>query len=881
MQNHSDRNKQSFMVNPLHDVLDNVPLAVHLFDNDANLLYCNQAAASLCAIDNKQEYMDNFHSFIPFIQPTGRRSREALREFVAETLRTGSMRQTFVFQNSDGMLIRTGVDFSPIKYGRKMAVVSYSTELDPEIQKKEQESDLRASLMMDSMPLACFLVDRDFMALDCNIEALHLFGLSNKEDAISQLDNIFPDTSKKNADNVRTAVHRALATGRYNFELTCYTVTGEPIPCECTLVRVYYQRNHVVAVYIRDLREMKAVIDEIKRIEVAEQESHAKSRFLAQMSHEIRTPMNAILGVAEIQLLGGSHPPDIEEAFMQIYTSSTLLLGIINDILDLSKVAAEKMSIVPARYEMSSLIVDTVQLNLMYVGDKTISLELKVDEMAPFALIGDELRIKQVLNNLLSNAFKYTKEGTVALSIDVEPTDDPQQVIVIFSVRDTGQGMDQKQLDSLFVEEYVRHNEAGNRNIQGTGLGLSITQRLVHMMDGEITVESELGRGSVFTVRLPQQRDGDEVLGAETSKNLENLNISKRSLNNMRTFVRDQMPYGRVLVIDDAETNLYVAKGQLMLYGLNISTGTSGQEAIDRVKNGEVYDIIFMDHMMPDMDGMETTKIIRDMGYEHPIVAYTANVLAGQAEFFLENGFSDFLSKPVDVRQLNDCLVRFILNKQSPELIEAVKRYKAYEPPQPKAVSAGLLESFLRDAVKAVDILETITAGQSFDADNIKLYTVCVHSLKSALANIGELVLSKEAYTLEHAGRSMDIETISAKTPAFTAQIKEIIAKHKPAEEPEGNDSPDSASDDIQSRIQDRIQNEDPYFTRNKLLNIQKACERFDMFAAKQNLNELSQQSPGKDVKALISKIDELILHSEIDDVVELINHYINNSLKG
>lgn len=406
----------------------------------------------------------------------------------------------------------------------------------------------------------------------------------------------------------------------------------------------------------------------------AEEANRAKTKFLSNMSHEMRTPMNSVLGIAEQQLQKDTHPPETEEAFMRIYNSSSMLLSIINDILDLSKVEAGKMEIIPAVYETASIIADTVQLNIMYINSKNIELEMSVDEQLPVRLIGDELRIKQILNNLLSNAFKYTMSGTVKLSLSIQDNTESDDPVLVIVVSDTGQGMTEEQVNDLFGDEFIRFNMQDNRAIEGSGLGMVISYRLIRMMGGEIFVESAPGKGSVFTVLLPQKKKDGAVLGPEAAARLQNLEYIRKSPKEINKIDREPMPYGRVLVVDDVGTNLYVAEESLLPYKLAVETVTSGELAVEKIKDGQVYDIIFMDHMMPGIDGIEATNIIRSMGYKHPIVALTANALSGVSELFMKNGFDAFISKPIDLNQLDNCLLRFIRDKQPPEVIENARK---------------------------------------------------------------------------------------------------------------------------------------------------------------------------------------------------------------
>ena len=403
--------------------------------------------------------------------------------------------------------------------------------------------------------------------------------------------------------------------------------------------------------------------------------NRVKSDFLARMSHEIRSPLNVILGIIEMQL-EKELPPDTLEALDRVHSSGYLLLNIINDILDLSKIESGKMELTLVNYDVSSLINDTAQLNLMRFGGKPIQFILKIDEKTPVRLFGDDLRIKQILNNLLSNAFKYTDSGRITLSVSVEAASALNSIILVFRVSDTGRGMSKDQVTRLF-EDYARFNLETNRQIEGTGLGMSIAKNFIEIMKGSLKVESEPGKGSTFTLRLPQGYVNSTVLGKEGAASLQQFIVEKKiKQKRTRQGEREYMPYGKILVVDDMEPNLFVAKGLLSPYGISIDTALSGKTAIEKINNGLVYDIIFMDHYMPEMDGIETTKAIRALGYKEPIIALTANALVGQAEVFMANGFDGFLSKPIDTRQINSTLNRLIRDKYPAETIEAARRLK-------------------------------------------------------------------------------------------------------------------------------------------------------------------------------------------------------------
>jgi len=401
----------------------------------------------------------------------------------------------------------------------------------------------------------------------------------------------------------------------------------------------------------------------------AEAANRAKSVFLANMSHEIRTPMNAIIGITDIQLQNDSLESNLKDSFHKIYNSGLLLLGIINDILDLSKIESGNMELSPAKYDLASLINDVATLNMTRIGDKDIVFDLNVDKNVPSILIGDELRIKQILNNLLSNAFKYTQKGKVTLTVSFENFDDAEakgidaDVTLIVKVQDTGQGMTERQLSKLF-DKYTRFNNELNRKVEGTGLGMSITKSLIVMMQGTIDAESEQNKGSLFTVRLPQESVGSEVIGKEVAESLKRFRLGGTKTIKRERVVFEPLSGGSLLAVDDMEINLEIVRGLLAPYKLHIDDSPSGRDAIEKIKQGKEYDIIFMDHMMPEMDGVEATKQIRALGYTKPIIALTANAVVGQAEIFISSGFDDFISKPIDMRQMDALLKKYLKNKK-------------------------------------------------------------------------------------------------------------------------------------------------------------------------------------------------------------------------
>ena len=601
-------------------MFDNAPLGITFWDKDFNHLDCNAAFTKMIGVGDKLEYVNNFYNFSPALQPCGRPSVEMAPYYLSKAAEENIIEFEWLHNDVHGEDIPCYVTLIRVEYHNSYAFVAYVKDLRQEraaaakveaANKIVSEANERIRLMLDSTPIACFLINNRFNAIDCNMEAVSLFELQNKEDCIHNFKKIFEMDS---AAKPSVMFKKAIDQGHAKFERNLLKPDDSwQIPCEVNFVRLVYQDNFIVAAYITDLRTIKQMMEDMQRLETAEENNEAKSRFLAFMSHEIRTPMNAIIGISEIQLRKNALTPHVEEAFAKIYNSAHSLLRLINDILDLSKIEAGKMDILGIKYDTANFINDTFQLNIIRIGSKDIKYKLFVDENIPHTIFGDDIRIRQVLTNILANAFKYTEKGEIKTRFWVEEHENPNEILFCISVSDTGQGMTEEQMDALF-DNYARFNVSANREVEGTGLGMNITNNLVKLMNGSISVNSKIGEGSTFTVKIPQKKVSKSVIGSVLARNLEDFEKNPYPAKKISGFEYEPMPYGKVLVVDDVDTNLYVAKGQMIPYGLTIETCASGFEAIKKVKEGNVYDIIFIDHMMPKMDGIEATRIIRDLG---------------------------------------------------------------------------------------------------------------------------------------------------------------------------------------------------------------------------------------------------------------------------
>ncbi len=377
--------------------------------------------------------------------------------------------------------------------------------------------------------------------------------------------------------------------------------------------------------------------------------NNAKSNFLANMSHEIRTPMNAIIGMDEI-ILRETTDNSIRKHALDIRSAGKTLLSIINDILDLSKIESGKMEIIPVKYDSSSVFTDIVNMTMKRANDKGLVYEMNVDGDIPATLYGDEIRVRQIMLNIINNAIKYTEEGKV--SVDASYDMDREKLII--RVSDSGIGIREEDQQKLF-DSFSRLEETRNRNIEGTGLGLNITKQLVDMMDGEIDVSSRYGSGTVFTVSIVQKCIDPSPIG-DFGRSIEKAaveNESKRS--------KLYAPDARILIVDDNEMNHEVITGLISDTRIQVTNAMSGPECLEYLRESS-FDMIFLDQMMPGMSGTSTLKVVKDenLAENVPVIALTADAIVGARDMYLREGFTDYLSKPIMYEELEAILFKYL-----------------------------------------------------------------------------------------------------------------------------------------------------------------------------------------------------------------------------
>ena len=524
----------------------------------------------------------------------------------------------------------------------------------------------------------------------------------------------------------------------------------------------------------------------------AENANKAKSHFLANMSHEIRTPINAVLGL-DTMILRESKDEQITKYALSIQTAGQSLLSIINDILDLSKIESGKMEIVPVDYDSASLINDVSNMIIPKAEAKGLKFDMNIDPQIPSRLYGDDVRIRQVLINLLTNAVKYTPEGKVTLTISAN--NDRDDASITCSVKDTGMGIAKEDLDKLF-EAFVRIEEKKNRNIEGTGLGINIVSNLLNLMGSHLEVESEYGVGSEFKFTISQKIMNDEPIGDLEKR------IRERSVEYEYT-TGFTIPDTDILVVDDNEMNRYVFKSLLKELECRIDEADGGRQSLEMAKKKK-YDIIFMDHMMPEMDGIEAFHKLREMkdspNIDTPVIVLTANAITGAKEQYLEEGFNDFLTKPIVPEKLEKLIGELIPDeKKKPGSVKPMGETSSDRdsadglPPvegvdydyallklKKAEILTGLIADFRLTSPSELKALKDMFSKIEATGDEAAFadYRIKVHAMKNTAAMCGALQVSALARVLEFAARDLDKTTLDAVMPVFEREwvrLKELF----------------------------------------------------------------------------------------------------------
>ncbi|MCL2166828.1 MAG: ATP-binding protein [Clostridiales bacterium] len=855
-------------------------MACLVWDETGAVVNCNKQALLFFGLpeDLEQDELSLITDLQPQFQPDGRETEGIRQGFIRNTLSIGYSHLEVMLAKANGDPIPAEVMGVRISWRYGHRLIAYFNDLT-EVKTKEaeaKEAEERVRVMLDSTPLICMLRDENNKIQECNQEALNLFGVSRKEELIRNFHLFYPEfqpDGSRSTEKVEEIRRTADSTGTVEFEWMFQTAAGEPLPVETSFVPISWKGAHRYLSYSRDLRKEKAHEQKVResveqtRImelqkEKAQAASEAKTQFLASMSHEIRTPMNTIIGLLELMRKDNLDDEQTKQV-RDIKHMSAVLLQIINDILDFHKIESGKLAISPVHFNLKKLYNDLVSRNQFLAESKGLAFESSIAPDVPVSVFGDDLRITQILTNLLSNAIKYTSNGYVRLLVDLAKENGKEQILI--TVEDSGIGIKKENYGTLF-EEFEQFDQSKNKGISGTGLGLPIAKRLAELMDGNIRFESEYGKGSVFTLTLPLIRgDMNQI---EYPEDVERIHAK---------------PDTKVLVVDDNEGNITVAVGLLARYGIYPQTADNGKDAIEMIKDSQ-YDLVFMDHMMPELDGVEATKIIRKLDGEYfqklPIIALSANVVAGAKEHFLTNGMNDIVTKPILENELNRALAKWLpkeklessapdgdFSEQTPgdtidaQMLEELRSIPDLSVLDGLARTAGdkqlyvaVLQQFCKSAERDIDALKRFAANAMW-----KDYAIRVHALKTVFANIGNQFMSDWASRLESAAAQGDTDKCARETTQFcnsmtlfhnkvrqTELMKDVLTK--------AEKEPVSAGD-----------------LRAKLELLLAGCLDFQAEAAEPVSKELTGLTFDSRVDAALTTIHDLVQSFDYDEAAEAI----------
>ena len=645
----------------------------------------------------------------------------------------------------------------------------------------------------------------------------------------------------------------------YELMIKNYIVTGiTSFALTITVIVLIMQGNKRSYYYEKALTTQKAEMEKEK----AEAANKAKSNFLSSMSHEIRTPMNAIVGMTEV-LLRGEHSNETIEYLNNIKVSGDALLTIINDILDFSKIESGKMDIVEGKYNPKTMINALKMIFENRALGKPIELIYDVDEDIPVVLLGDEHRLRQIIINLVNNAIKFTDKGYVKVSVESKVIDD-ERVELLFTVEDTGIGIKEEELPKLFGS-FEQLDVKKNHTKEGTGLGLAISKQLVELMGGSIGIESEYGKGSTFYFTVPQ------TIVANTIDELEEKGHNfGESDSEGKSFIA---PKAHILLVDDNEMNRKVGMALLEPFKMNIDTATNGREALDMVMNDK-YDLVFMDHMMPEMDGIEATREIRKLEDEYyktlPIIALTANATSEAREMFVKEKMNDFVAKPIQMAEITKCIKKWLPNElieevsddvslESKTTVECTKEeYPAIEGVDilegiKNSGSEKLFYELLGDFYKLID-MKSEKLEKCLEDNMIKDYTIEVHALKNTARMIGAMELSKLSYELEMLGKANDVEKIKEKS---SEHIK-LYRSYKDKLKEYGIKNIEETKTVSNGEIKDI------------LMRIHDAFDTFDLDSADEAMKELESCTLPQNIKNKVNELSAYVADVAMEDVMKL-----------
>jgi signal transduction histidine kinase/CheY-like chemotaxis protein/PAS domain-containing protein/HPt (histidine-containing phosphotransfer) domain-containing protein len=866
-------------------LLEYSQVAILMLDEYGRIAYCTNEFMRLAGINNfgiinGRALKDVFSIFEgkKFVD-------EALRLFeeVKDNLRPVTFNTKIFFPANSTERLYT-IQLDPITengvFDGEIIICHDTTDL------RNAEAEKRTRLMLDSTPVACTLWTAGGELIGWNKKTKELLNLNydeiNEEIFFSRCADI-QDDNQRSPDKWNRLLKTTLETGTVETDWNCVINDEEFLPLRATFVRMPWKDSFCVAVYAVNLRELRMREMAVRkaneenyliRVEAktAEAASNAKSNFLAIMSHELRTPLNVIIGMSELMPTNNLNKTQ-KKFFSDIQIMSKSLFNLINDILDFSKIEADKFDILPVSYSIKELI-NNVDATFRHIAkEKNISFRCHVADNVPDVLYGDEIRIRQVFINITSNAVKYTHDGSVSVTVNKTIKDD--KAYFEFCVKDTGIGIKTEDISKLFTA-FQQVDKRKNRGIMGTGLGLAVSKKLADVMGGIIEVESEYGKGSVFRVLFPLiEGDPSKLADSKKKRNFVMVKRGKRIT---------------ALVVDDMPENNTIAKGFLALHGIDTDTVLSGEDALKKISTTK-YNIIFMDQMMPEMDGLDTVRYIRALAEktgdtwfsEIPIIALSANVVSGVLDKFKYAGMNDFIGKPIDSKTLNEKLSQWLPpdkiefagypNDQSAvtddetgkQLFEQLKNLPEIDLVDGLAHTGSVSSYFklIRQFYTGFD--KSALAIQNFlEKNDRNSYHIKIHALKGLLATLGLKSLSEWAKKLELASAEGEngFPLCRDETPPFINTCRKFF-----------NRLPEEFT---VSRSTEKKNRGDINVFWTNLNKLKPALETGHANSIKELIERLNPLSFDKETDGFISELSDLILDFDYDIALQKIEGFEN-----
>ncbi len=831
-----------------HTLIDSVPdiawykdaAGAHLIVNDS---FCNMVGKS------KEQIYKKGHCYIWDATPEDEEVCLSSDRMIMESRRTNTFEEE-VITKSEKLLLKSYKSPLIDENGRVFGTCGIARDVT-----EFRNATTEIQILLDSIPYVVLLEDTDEIVMSKNLlfneyfpDFFNIKGKSSLEWKKSLNITSVPGTKQKEVVTYYGGEERTLL------------MEEEP------LLDIFYRQNGKIITLadITDERKISKELEESKK--KAQEANRAKSLFLANMSHEIRTPINSVIGMNEM-ILRESSEQETRSYALNARRSAKMLLGLINDILDFSKIETGKMELTPVNYTTAEVISDVVKMNISRANDKGLTLKLDVDPNLPSELYGDDVRLRQIISNLLTNAIKYTKEGTVTISVGGSVSDDGVLAMSV-CVSDTGIGIKPEDIEKLF-DAFQRIDNSVTRRIEGTGLGLNITMKLLMLMDSKLEVKSEYGKGSEFFFTVNQKIVDSTPMGT--------LEINAENADEFTYSASFAAPDAKVLMVDDNDMNRVVFRSLLKQTKVQVYEAASGYECLSLVEK-ERFDIIFLDHMMPGMDGIETFHRIKEgenLCKDVPVIMLTANAVSGVREAYLEEGFTNFLSKPISPSQLEKMTKSYLPKELVKEVSECEEKAVKSSLPEIEGFNFEIarlyaksddiikssLEAFGDNLVKSAALLRHYLPIVRENEDNLELFRIQAHSLKGTAAIVGATQVSEIAKTAEFAAKAANYGRIEAITPILIEETEACLKRVEAA----GVYTRKPLNPDI-SQLADKVK---------KILSL---MEEFNVDEADVIMNELYGYSYPDDIQVQIEILKIAEVNCDIESIYKVISELERSS---